>query len=134
MALQAYKPEWAFFTALRERAARWQRQELLTPEQLANIETAYPHDYYRPAWPLRVGLFLFTLLGLSMAGGFTFLITDNSPLASAALHCAACFGVLELLIRERRFYHAGADNALLYAGLATAVGLVVYVSYTYRWG
>ena len=133
MAIQAYKPEWAFFTTLRERAARWQRQQLLSPEQLASIEAAYPLDYYRPVWPLRVGLFLFALLGLSMAGGFTFLITDNSPLAAAVLHCVACFVVLELLIKDRRFYHAGADNALLYVGLATAVGLIAHVSYTYLW-
>lgn len=133
MALQAYKPEWAFFTTLRERAARWQRQQLLSAAQLTGIEAAYPLDYYRPVWPLRVGLFLFALLGLSMAGGFSFLITGNSPLAGAALHCVVCFMVLELLIKERRFYHAGADNALLYTGLTTAVGLIAYVSYTSLW-
>ena len=133
MALHAYKPEWAFFTALRNRAARWQRQHLISPEQLAAIEAAYPLDYYRPVWPLRVGLFLFALLGLSMAGGFTFLITDNSPLAAAVLHCVACFVILELLIKQSRFYHSGADNALLYTGLLTAGGLITYVSYTYLW-
>jgi hypothetical protein len=133
MALHAYKPEWAFFTSLRKRAARWQRQQLISPEQLAAIEAAYPLDYYRPVWPLRVGLFLFALLGLSMGGGFTFMITDSSPLAAAILHCIVCFVVLELLIKQSRFYHAGADNALLYTGLATAVGIIAYVSYEYLW-
>jgi hypothetical protein len=133
MALHAYKPEWAFFTALRNRAGRWQRQQLLSPEQLTAIEAAYPLDYYRPVWALRVGLFLFALLGLSMAGGASFLITDSSPLAAAVLHCVACFVILELLIKQSRFYHAGADNALLYTGLATAVGVIAYVSYEYIW-
>ncbi|MDB5267448.1 MAG: hypothetical protein JWP58_488 [Hymenobacter sp.] len=133
MALHAYKPEWAFSTALRNQAARWQRQQLLSAEQLTGIEAAYPLDYYRPVWPLRVGLFLFALLGLSMAGGFSFMITDNSPLAAAVLHCGACFVVLELLIKQRRFYHAGADNALLYTGLTMAVGIIGYVSYAYLW-
>lgn len=127
MKFQAYNPEWAFHTALRERAARWQRQQLLSAPQLAAIEAAYPLPYYRPEWPLRVGLFLFALLGLSMAGGFTFMITYNVPILAGLLHCAVCFFVLELLIRERRFYHAGADNALLYAGLCGAVGVIVYV-------
>ncbi len=130
---QAYNPEWAFRTALRQRAARWQRQQLLSPAQLADIEAAYPLDYYQPAWPLRVGLFIFAWLGLGMAGGFSFLITGNSPLAAGVLYCAACFGVLELLIRERRFYHAGADNALLYSGLGAAAGLVAYVFSEYVW-
>jgi hypothetical protein len=133
MPLHAYKPEWAFATRLRQRAARWQRQQLISPKQLAAIEAAYPLDYYRPAWALRVGLFLFALLGLALAGGSGFLVTDNSPLAAALLHCLACFGVLELLIKQSRFYHAGADNALLYAGLATALGLIAYVSAEYIW-
>lgn len=130
---QAYNPEWAFVAALRQRAARWQRQQLLSPAQLAAIEAAYPLPYYRPEWPLRVGLFLFALFGLAMASGFAFLITHDSPIAAGLLHCAACFAVLELLIRERRFYHAGADNALLYAGLTGAVGLILYVSAEYLW-
>lgn len=133
MKRQAYNPEWAFLTALRERAARWQRQRLLSAEQLATIEAAYPLPYYRPEWPLRVGLFLFALLGLAMASGFSFLLTNDSPIAAGLLHCIACFAVLELLIRERRFYHAGADNALLYAGLSGAVGLLFYVFSEYLW-
>jgi hypothetical protein len=133
MKRQAYNPEWAFHTTLRERAARWQRQQLLSPPQLAEIEAAYPLPYYRPEWPLRVGLFLFALLGLSMAGGFSFLITNDSPILAGIVHCTACFAVLELLIRERRFYHAGADNALLYAGLSGAVGLLFYIFSEYLW-
>jgi len=133
MKLQAYDPKWAFQTALRERAARWQRQQLLSATQLAAIEAAYPLSYYRPEWPLRVGLFLFALLGLAMASGFTFLITADVPFLAGLLHCAACFGVLELLIRERRFYHAGADNALLYAGLSGAVGLIFYLFSQHIW-
>lgn len=133
MKLQAYNPEWAFYTALRKRAARWQRQQLISPTQLGAIEAAYPLPYYRPEWPLQVGLFLFALLGLSMAGGFTFMITYNTPLLAGLLHCAACFVVLELLIKERRFYHAGADNALLYAGLSGAVGIIFYVFSEYFW-
>ena len=133
MKWQAYDPAWAFDTALRARVARWQRQLLLSAQQLVAIEAAYPLDYYRPVWPLRVGLFLFTWLGMGMAGGFSFLIIGHSPFATGAFYCAACFGVLELLIRERRFYRCGADNALLYAALGSASGLVFYLFSTFIW-
>ena len=133
MKWQAYNPSWAFHAALRARAARWQRQQLLSAPQLADIEAAYPLDYYRPVWPLRVGLFLFTWLGLGMAGGFFLLIMNQLPFAAGTFYCAACFGVLELLIRERRFYRCGADNALLYAGLGSAIGLVFYAFSTTFW-
>ncbi len=134
MKWQAYNPDWAFRTALRERAARWQRQQLLSAKQLASIEAAYPLDYYRPVWPLRVGLFLFACLGLGMAGGFSFLITGSeSPFAAGVLYCVACFLFLEMVIRNRQLYHCGADNALLYAGSGSAVGLIYYLLYTYLW-
>ena len=131
---QAYNPEWAFCTALRGRAARWHHQQLLSAAQLVTIEAAYPLDYYRPVWPLRVGLFLFACLGLSMAGGFSFLITGSqSPLAAGVLYCAACFLFLEMVIRERQLYHCGADNALLYSGLGAAAGLIFYIFSSFIW-
>ncbi|MDQ2792640.1 MAG: hypothetical protein M3Y12_01330 [Bacteroidota bacterium] len=131
---QAYSPIWAFNTVLRARTARWQRQQLVTPAQLAAIETAYPLDYYRPAWPLRAGLFIFASIGLAMASGFAYLLTGlRTPLAAAMLFGVACFAVLELVIREQRHYHAGDDNALLYAGLGTAVGLIFYVFTEHIW-
>ena len=60
-----------------------------------------------------MGLFLFALLGISMASGFIFLIGHKLPIASGIISCAACFGMLELLIKDRRLYHCGADNTLL---------------------
>ena len=125
---QAYNPDWAFHTALRARAARWQRQKLLSTAQLAAIEAAYPLPYYRPVWPLRVGLFIFAWLGLASGGGFLFMLAGgNSPFVAGLLGGLACFGILELLVRRSRFYHAGADNALLYAGLGIAGGLIFYL-------
>lgn len=131
---QAYSPTWAFNKALRAQAARWQHQQKLTSEQLAAIEAAYPLDYYQPAWPLRVGLFIFASIGLAMGGGLFFVITGGStPLAAAVLFMTACFGVLELVVREQRHYRAGDDNALLYAGLSTAAGVVFYICAEHIW-
>ena len=133
MSLYAYPPVWAFRSALRGHAARWQRQELLSPDQLARIEASYPLDFYRPAWPLRAGLFLFTWFGLAMAVGTVLLLTNGSPVAAGVLCCIGCIAVLELLIRERRFYRCGIDNALLYAGLSAAIGLIFYAYTNVEW-
>ncbi|GAB2856395.1 hypothetical protein [Hymenobacter ruber] len=134
MKIPAYNTDWAFNTALRNQAARWQRQQLVGASQLVAIEAAHPLDYYRPAWPLRVGLFIFTCVGVALGSIFSFLITgSNSPFVAGIVFCAACFGMLEFLIREHRFYHAGVDNALLYPGLASAVGLIYYAFSEYLW-
>ncbi|WP_345126054.1 hypothetical protein [Hymenobacter antarcticus] len=99
----------------------------MSSAQLETIEAAYPLDYYRPAWPLRVGIFLFTWLGLGLGGGsFSFLFLNSSPFIAGAIFCLLSFGALELMIKEQRFYHCGADNALLYSGLSAAIVLVFY--------
>ncbi|MBF9236396.1 hypothetical protein I2I05_03215 [Hymenobacter sp. BT683] len=45
------------------------------------------------------------------------------------LYCLLSFGALELMIKQYRFYHCGADNALLYSGLGAAIALIFYVFY-----
>ena len=89
MKWQAYNPTWAFHTALLAHAARWQRQQLLSAPQLATIEAAYPLDYYRPVWPLRVGLFLFAWLGVSMAGGFSLRARSARSIEAGSFVCEA---------------------------------------------
>ncbi|MGY3088013.1 putative membrane protein YgcG [Hymenobacter sp. UYAg731] len=134
MKWQAYNPDWAFNTALRAQAACWQRQLLVSPAQLAAIEAAYPLGYYRPAWPLRVGLFIFTWIALSLLGGFSVLITGGeAPVAIGLIYCVGSFGMLEFLLMESRLYHAGPDNALLYSGLGSAIGLLYYCFAQYGW-
>ena len=134
MKWQAYNPDWAFNTALRAQASRWQRQQLMSPLQLAAIETAYPLGYYRPAWPLRVGLFIFTWIALSLLGGFSVLITGGeAPIAIGLVYCVGSFGMLEFFLAESRLYHAGPDNALLYSGLGSAIGLLYYCFEQYVW-
>ena len=129
--LQAYDPVWAFAANLREQAARWHRQALLDATQLAAIETAYPLPFYRPVWALRFGLFFFSWVGAAMATGFIALFVISSLgdkrgalIFLAALLAAACFGVLEAIIRTTKVYRAGPDNLLLYYGLG-AIGTFI---------
>lgn len=129
--LQAYDPAWAFAANLREQAARWHRRALLDAGQLAAIETAYPLPFYRPVWALRVGLFFFSWIGAAMATGLLALFVisglddkKGTFIFLAVLVAAACFGVLEVVIRSAKTYRAGPDNLLLYYGLG-AIGTFI---------
>ena len=133
--LQAYNPAWAFAANLRERAGRWHRRQLLDADQLAAIETAYPLDFYRPAWALRVGLFLITWLGATMASGTVALMVYSSGLhedgafvVGSLVFAAACLGLLEVIIRTNKTYRAGPDNVLLYAGLTALNGSILFLA------
>ena len=129
---KAYPPAWARARAVRTRTARWQRQGLVSAEQLGTIEAAYPLDYYRPVWPLRLVLFFFTWLGIGLGGSFVFLsVAELSPLLGGVLMTLGCLGLAELVVKEKRAYYAGPDNALLYCGLGAAVGALWYGLHTF---
>ena len=131
---KAYPAAWARARAMRAQAARWHRQGLLLAGQHAAIEAAYPIEYYRPAWPVRVGLFLFAWLGMALAGAFLAMITssassqhDSSPTTLGCLMTIGCLGLLWWFIREQKSYYSGLDTALLYGGLGAALGTLWYL-------
>ena len=126
---KAYPPAWARAQTLRARAARWQRRGLLSAGQRAAIEAAYPLEYYRPAWPLRLGLFLFTWLGVGMGSGLFLALAYDYPAVWGLLVAGGCLGLTEAFIRQKKGYYAGVDNALLYCGLGAAVGSGWYLLY-----
>ncbi|RTQ53524.1 hypothetical protein EJV47_01930 [Hymenobacter gummosus] len=129
MSLHAYNPDWPRHEALQAQARRWHRRGLLTAEQLAAVEARFPLDFYRPHLFLRIGLFLFTVLGALASVGFWGMTTQFDFLGTLIPCLLIGAVVLELVIRRKRLYHSGADNALLYLellGLVTLIGYVVF--------
>lgn len=125
MSLRAYPTAWALHEAVRTAATRWHRQHQLTGAQQAAIEAAYPLDFYRPGWLLRLVLFIFTCIGCATATGFVLLMMSGAGIRDEgtfiSIGCFLCaagsLAALELAIKNARPYHAGYDNALLYAAL-----------------
>ncbi len=127
----AYPAAWPRHLAWRRQAARWHRRGGLTAPQLAAIEAAYPAEWLRPAWPIRVALFLVTLLGVSLGSAFAGSVVglanefQNFPLTLWALLILVGSGVmLEFAIRNNKTYHAGPDTALLYVALGACAVLI----------
>lgn len=127
-AVAAYPVAEARHRTWHAQAARWARRSWLSATQVQSIEAAYPLTTYRPAWPIRFGLFLFGWVGLTLGGG-TFLvfsgIMGEVNEVGAALWALLLAGIaLEVSIRTKRCYHAGLDQAFLYAGLLAAAFLL----------
>ena len=137
MPLKAYNLAWPLATAVRQRVARWQRQQLLSAARQARIEAAYPLDFYRPAWPIRVGLFLATCLAISTGSGFVaawsgiFYNISFPWILSGLLLVGGCVFMLEHFIRVKKHFRSGVDNALLYSALGGVALLVFYIFDTY---
>lgn len=121
MNMKAYPLQWATQEAMQTVATRWFRRKLLTGAQHQAIKAAYQPDFYRPGLLMRVGLVLFTCVGVAGAAAFLALfgaaarIEDFRLLGWAV--ALGCLGTQEIIIRNFRHYRSGADSALLYIGL-----------------
>jgi hypothetical protein len=128
MATKAYNPAWARHAAVRKAATRWHKQGFITPAQLAAIEAAHPLGYYRPNIFLRIGLFIFTSLGVMAAAGFVGMISEFNLIGICLVCGVGGLALLEAAIKNPpRHYHSGFDNALLYAVLLSWVTLIGYI-------
>ncbi|RAK64131.1 hypothetical protein [Hymenobacter edaphi] len=129
MSLHAYHPDWARHEAIHAQATRWHKRRLLTAEQLTAVQTAFPLDFYRPQLFLRIGLFLFTVLGALAGAGLLGMVVQFNFLGTLITTLIIGAVVLERAIRGKRLYHSGADNALLYLELLGLGALIFYFVY-----
>ena len=97
----------------------------MSKDQSFEIEKNYPHDYYDPNIFLKIGLFVFTILAASVSVSlisiFFISIYQTNMNAAFVIQSLLVGGVflllLENLIKGRKLYHSGVDNALIYMAL-----------------
>ncbi len=123
--MKAYNTQWSVNDFIKNIAQRWFQQGFLKQEQYSVIKQEYHSAYNKPNIFLKVGLFIFTVLGASFLGGlFTLFFTipfQNVPQLGYIVECillgVGFIFILEFLIKNNKLYHSGVDNALLYIAL-----------------
>lgn len=133
--MKAYNPLWSENDFIQKTTQKWLKKGFLSKEQSLEIEKAYPHDYYDPNIFLKIGLFIFTNLAASVAVSlmsiFFYWIYENhftSGIVIQSLLVGSVFFVLlESLIKGRKLYHSGVDNALIYMALGSFCTAVYFL-------
>ena len=123
--MKAYNPLWSENDFIQKTAQKWLKQGFLSKEQYSEIEKSYPNDYYNPNIFLKIGLFIFTNLAASVSVSlmslFLYWVYENHLTAGIVFQSLLVGGVfislLESLIKGRKLYHSGVDNALIYMAL-----------------
>jgi hypothetical protein len=115
--------------ARRSEAGVWRVSGLISEDQYAAIRQRHPCNFYTPGLFVRIALFLGTWIGSWAAFSFAFLILSlafvgsDSGAASLFSGVSAVFrviagiafwGALEVLVKRKRLFRAGVDDALLY--------------------
>ncbi|RFS19708.1 hypothetical protein DVR12_21635 [Chitinophaga silvatica] len=130
----AYNKESLDHLAVRETAANALHQGYIDQSTYDSILTANPVDFYTPGLFARIGIYVLTWMALLFGVGFISLILFSHDFKEEILYPfaflvgAGCIFLLEMLIREKRIYRAGIDDALLLAG-AGAIILSMYFLY-----
>jgi len=142
--MKAYNPLWSANDSTQQTALKWFRKGFLSQQDISEVQKTYPLDFYNPSGFLKIGLFIFTILAASFSISVMtlFFITpfqSNEKLAiiieSFVIGIVFTF-VLESLIKSRKLYHSGIDNALLYMALGafcTAIYLIFEQSHPPTW-
>jgi hypothetical protein len=120
---KAYNIEWIRNRQIQDSAESWFHKKMLDQAQLDLIKTEFPDPVYSPGIFVKTGLFIFALVACSFFTGFLSMFVlgtsdgDGAVTVLSVTSATAFIVMLEFLIKDRKLFHSGVDNALLYAGL-----------------
>lgn len=100
-----------------DRIHDWAKKTLLSDSTKEALIKEYADVPYKPHWFVWIGLFIFTLICIS-SGGIVFLPFVDVPGSETffpPLYGIVLFFFLNYLIKQRKLYFSGVDNALLYS-------------------
>jgi hypothetical protein len=124
-----YNTTWLENLQVRKQANNWFRQHLISKEEKEKIEQTHEVGFYSPSFLMSLGLFFFTSILISSASGFiTFFIASSGMMEETGFQIIgfllgiSCLFLAENYKKKEHFFHAGTDNALLYAGIGFLLG------------
>ncbi|THU33412.1 hypothetical protein FAM09_25000 [Niastella caeni] len=125
---------------INEEASVALNNELISKEEADAIKNVYPVNLYTPNLFIRIGLFLLTVVIVLMGFGLFWLLTkieSEKGIGTLVLIVSLMlYTALEFLIREKKHYRSGIDDALLWLSIAfmsiAAALLFPYISFLAR--
>lgn len=123
----AYNAAWLDALSVKAQAGKWFKKGWLTQAQWQHTQSQFSTGFYTPNFFIRIGLFLFTwimiasvfgLVGLTMMGAFE---SQAGSGFICLLFSGSLFFLLEMFIKEKNYFQAGIDDALLHMATGLAV-------------
>ncbi len=119
-----YPRNWQQALEILSEAEKWFACKIISKEQFDSIRATYVGKSFSPNIFVRIVLFIFTYVLLS---GFIGLVITLTGTSSKYAYLFLFFGILfyvllEILVKVKRLYRAGIDDALLLA----AFGLIIF--------
>ncbi|MEO6687161.1 MAG: hypothetical protein ABIN24_14420 [Dyadobacter sp.] len=134
-----YNQTWINNLHIQNLSKSWLKRNLLTQKQFEKVTSEFPESFYKPGIFVKTGLFLFTLLaGCFFSGFISLFFLENSTdkiFTVLSIVCSICyFFTLEYMIKDRKLFHSGIDNALLYmAAVAALIPVFLFFDHLKVW-
>ena len=118
---------------IKEEAEKALRKDCMDVPAYNAIEVAHPVNFYTPNPIIKIGLFILTAIIICFSLGLLTLITfdtlrSEKGFAGLSIFAGlACYGALEIFVREKKFFRAGVDDALLWSAAGLLIGGITYI-------
>ncbi|MBC7387663.1 MAG: hypothetical protein H7329_00490 [Opitutaceae bacterium] len=129
-----YNKTWLYNLEIRNKAKIWRFNGLVSEVEQTRILENKPVGFYMPGFWMALGLFFFTTILLSATGGFiSFVVLTTGIDEEFAFHVVnfifsiGCFYFAEQYKKEKHYYNAGTDNALIWAGTGSLIGNAFWI-------
>jgi hypothetical protein len=116
------------------------KKRLLSDQEYTNVRHAHKPDLYSPNVFIRIGLFALTVVIVTMIFGLLLLITEsllyNDRIFFSITIVFGCliYAALEWIVRVKRHYRCGVDDALLWLALICFVADIgIYFTFRGLW-
>lgn len=107
-------------------------KECITKEEHQQIKTKYPTGLYTPNIFIRIGLFLATVVVSVFSFGLLLLLmsgalNEDTFGGAAVFFALICYGILEYVVRDKKHFGAGVDEALMWmTGALTLTAFILF--------
>lgn len=125
----AYNIEWLDNLLLHDELEAAATKNDINEEEKRTALNEYPVGFYSPNLFIRIGLAVLTIIIVAFSFGLVslmFLSNANEKTFGAIniFFGVLCYGILELMVQQKKHYHSGVDDALLYmAGICFIGGI-----------
>lgn len=127
--MTAYPTKDLYNKYIQEQASEAFMQKCIDETTYSNILEKSAHTLYTPNYFIRVGLTLLTAVAIILSMVLVWLVTDASSdegiMALLIFFALVCYGLLEFMVKLKKYYNAGIDNILQAATVLLIVSAFV---------
>lgn len=129
----AYNKAWLYHLELHDQLNDEYQSECITTDEVNAVKSKYPASFYTPGIFVRVGLFILTFIIVLFSAGILNLMLENTPIAYGfgwlIFLSGASYIALEIIVKAKKHYQSGVDDALLLLSVGFLMGGVTWMTY-----